>query len=220
MEPENDEGGMISLVRAVLAQGVDGVAGIASSAQLAAQYRDDPSYGSLDERVDALIRWEASRSFGTGFVTGLGGLITLPVAVPASLFANWFLQARLAGAIACLYGYDTSEERVRTTVLLSLIGDAGREVLKGAGVQIGNKVAANALKALPGKVLIEINKRVGFKLFTKAGEKGVINLVRVVPLAGGVVGGAVDGAACVAVGRAAKALFSRELPALSVHEAG
>jgi uncharacterized protein (DUF697 family) len=219
MGAEDDEGAMIQLVRAVLAQGVDGFGGVASSAVLADQYLSDPSYPSLDARVDALIRWEASRNFGTGFVTGLGGLITLPVAVPASMYANWFLQARLAGAIASLYGYNTSEERVRTLVLLSLIGDAGREVVKGVGVQVGNKLGMKAVQAVPGKVLIEINKQVGFKLITKAGKTGVINLVKVVPVAGGLVGGAVDGASCVAVGRMAKSLFARELPALGVDAA-
>ena len=68
-------------------------------------------------------------------------------------------------------------------------------------------VAIEALKALPGKVLIDINKRIGFRLLTKFGERGVVNLFKLVPLAGGVVGGTIDGMTCYAVGQAADKAF-------------
>ena len=48
------------------------------------------------------------------------------------------------------------------------------------------------LKKLPGTVLTKINQKVGFRLLTKFGEKGVVNLFKLVPIAGGVVGGGVD----------------------------
>ncbi|GDX83766.1 hypothetical protein LBMAG42_55770 [Deltaproteobacteria bacterium] len=210
MAEEIDEGVVMRLVKGVLSHGVDGLGPMSSSKELADEYLRDSSYSSLENRVDAMIRWEASKNFGTGFVTGMGGLITLPVSIPASMYANWFVQARLAGGVASLFGYSTSEERVRTFILLSLIGDAGREVVKNAGVQIGNKVGMKALGAIPGKVLIEINKKVGFRLITKAGEKGIINLTKAVPILGGMVGGTVDGLACAGVGKTAKGIFARE----------
>lgn len=206
-----DEGIVMRLVQGVLSHGVDGLGPMSSSVELAEEYRRDSSYAGLDARVDACIRWEVAKNCGTGFVTGLGGLITLPVTIPASMYTAWFVQARLAGAIANLYGYSTQEERVRTFILLSLIGDAGREVMKQAGVQLGNKVAMKAVQAIPGKVLIEINKKIGFRLITKAGEKGIVNVAKLVPLAGGVVGGAVDGATCMGVGKTAKGIFARDL---------
>ena len=57
---------------------------------------------------------------------------------------------------------------------------------------LATKYAKNIIKQVPGKVLIEINKKVGFRLVTKAGEKGVVNLMKFVPLVGGVVGGTID----------------------------
>lgn len=205
----DDSSVVVRLVEKVLEHGVDGLGPLSSSEELARQYRDDPSYRDLDHRIDAMIRWESAKNFGTGFATCVGGLITLPVAIPASMYAAWFVQARLAGAVACLYGYPTSDERVRTMILLCLIGDAGREALKGAGVQLGNKVATKAVEQIPGKVLIEINKKVGFRLITKAGEKGIVNVMKIVPVVGGVVGGGVDAASCAAVGKAARYLFAR-----------
>jgi hypothetical protein len=60
---------------------------------------------------------------------------------------------------------------------------------------------------IPGKVLIEINKKVGFRLVTKAGEKGVVNLMKLVPLVGGVVGAGFDSAFVNQCGKTAKQLF-------------
>lgn len=202
-----DTSSVVELVEKVLAHGVDGLGPLSSSEELARQYRDDETYPDLDHRIDAMIRWESAKNFGTGFVTGMGGLMTLPVAIPLSMYAAWFVQARLAGAVASLYGYPTSDERVRTMILLCLIGDAGREVLKGAGVQLGNKVAMKVVEQIPGKVLIEINKKVGFRLITKAGTTGIVNIVKVVPVLGGAVGGTVDAASCAAAGKVARSLF-------------
>lgn len=65
-----------------------------------------------------------------------------------------------------------------------------------------------ALKAVPGRLLIERNKLVGFRLLTKAGTKGVINLIKRVPVAGGLVGGTVDAFACRKVGALAREMFA------------
>jgi len=189
---------------------IDGAGPLDSAADLAGEYQRDGAYGSVAERVDSLIRWECAKNTATGFLTGLGGLPTLPVAVPASILSAWVVQARLAAAIAALYGHEIDSDRVRTFVLLTLLGDSGKEILKQAGINIGNKMAMAALKKVPGRVLIEINKKVGFRLLTKFGEKGAINLVKWIPLAGGLVGAAVDGISCAAVGKTAKAAFRTE----------
>ena len=131
----------------------------------------------------------------------------MPVAIPGSLAASWVIQARMVAAIAELGGHDSGSDQVQTEVLLCVIGNAAKEIVKDAGIGIGGKLANVAIKMVPGKMLIETNKKVGFRLLTKFGTKGAINLVRLVPLAGGVVGGSVDGTACYVVGRRAKRLF-------------
>ena len=92
-------------------------------------------------------------------------------------------------------------------VLLCLIGEAGEEILKNTGIVIGTKVCQNLIKRIPGRVLIEINKKIGFRLITKAGEKGVVNLMKMVPLVGGVVGGTFDGIFVNSCGKTAKTVF-------------
>ncbi len=113
----------------------------------------------------------------------------------------------MVAAIAEIYGHDSRNDQVRTAILLCMIGTAMEDVAKQAGVTLGGKVALEALKNVPGRVLIEINKRVGFRLVTKFGERGVVNLAKLVPLVGGAVGGAFDGATCYMVGQAADRAF-------------
>ena len=119
----------------------------------------------------------------------------------------------MVAAIAEIYGHDPKDDQVRTTILLCMIGTAMEDVVKQAGVTLGGKVAIEGLKMIPGRVLIEINKRVGFRLLTKFGERGVVNLAKLVPLVGGAVGGAFDGAACYVVGQAADGGLSANGPA-------
>lgn len=203
---------VLQLVRKILDKAINGVGPMSSASSLAKEYLIDRSYETDEERADALIRWEAAKNFTSGFLTGLGGLVTLPVAVPGALGASWIIQARLCGAIAEIYGHDVHEDRVRTLVLLALVGDAGKEVLKEVGVNIGKKVTLSAIERIPGKVLIELNKKIGFRLLTKAGEKGVLNLTKAVPVIGGIIGGSFDATMCVVVGKSAKRMFQSGAP--------
>ena len=194
------------LVHSILDQALEGNGPLPSASDLANSYRRK-SYPNDAERVQALIRWTVAKNAGTGFVTGLGGVLTLPVAIPASLAGSLVIQARMVAAIAEIYGHDSKDDQVRTAILLCMLGNAMEDVAKQAGVRLGGKVAIVGLEKIPGKVLIEINKRVGFRLLTKFGEKGVVNLAKLVPLAGGVIGGTFDGATCYMVGQAADAAF-------------
>lgn len=56
-------------------------------------------------------------------------------------------------------------------------------------------------------MLKEINKKVGFRVITKAGEKGTVNLMKVVPIVGGVVGAGFDGVFINSCGKTAKIIF-------------
>jgi hypothetical protein len=118
----------------------------------------------------------------------------------------------MSAGIAYLRGHDVTSEEVHSAVLVSLLGSSGAEVLKKAGVEIGRQSTAAGFARLPGRVLIEINKRVGLRLVTKAGEKGVINLSKLVPLVGGPVGAAVDGIGCRTIATYALRIFE-PLPA-------
>ena len=118
----------------------------------------------------------------------------MPVSLPVNV-AEFYLQAvRMVGTVATLRGYDISEPRVRTAVLLTLVGSDSDEVLKKAGMpSAGSRVTTYALKGLPPAALMVVNKAVGFRLMRGVSEKVLARFGRGIPLAGGVVGGGIDG---------------------------
>lgn len=197
------------LAEYLLEKGIGGVGPLSSAEDLAREYLDDASYASNEARVDALILRETTKNFATGFLTGLGGFITLPVAVPTALGASWVLQARLAAAIARIHGHDLASPSVRTSILLSLAGDVAREAMGDLGVPFssGSRLTRRAVEQVPGRALVEINKRIGLKLLARAGERTVSNFSRFVPLLGGVVGGTLDAVVCRMVARTAQDLL-------------
>lgn len=182
------------------------IPGLDSAQELAASYLKEE--GSLREQIDSLIRWQNAKSATSGFITNLGGLITLPVAIPANFVSVIYIQVRMIAAIAKMCGYDLKDDRVRTLVYVSLCGSAVKDLFKDIGVQFGTKLTAEMIKKyVSAEVLKAINKAVGFKLLTKAGEKGTINLTKAVPLVGGVIAGALDGFTTNVVGNTARDIF-------------
>lgn len=191
----------------LLEHGIRGLGPLAGAEALAADYLGNAKYRDDDARVAALINWETGKNFSTGFLTGLGGFITLPVAVPAALVASWVVQARMAAAIARIYGHALEEERVRTKILLALAGDVAREAMKELGLEVGDRLTQRAVEQIPGRLLVEVNKRIGAKLAAQVGQRVLLKVPRAVPVLGGVVGGALDAVVCRKVGHTARQLF-------------
>jgi uncharacterized protein (DUF697 family) len=206
-DDKHSEASANRLATFLLEKGLGGAGPLSGAEDLAGEYLIDASYENDDQRVDALIRWETRKNFTSGFITGLGGVVTFPVSIPAALGASWVIQARMAGAIAKIYGHDLGSPRVRTKVLLSLAGDVAREAMKDLGLKVDNKLTQRAVDQIPGRALVEINKRIGARLLTKVGQRVVLRFPRAVPVLGGVVGGSLDAVVCRMVGRTAKSLF-------------
>jgi len=183
---------------------VNGIAGLDSAIELAESYKNDDH---LHEQCNSLIRWQNTKAGTSGFVTGLGGLILMPVTLPANITSVLYVQIRMIAAIAHLAGHDLQDDKVKTMVYLCLVGNGASEILKNVGVEVGKKVATNAVKNISGKVITQINQKVGFRLVTKFGEKGVINLGKAIPLLGGLIGGTVDTISTNIVGNTARDLF-------------
>lgn len=164
--------------------------------------------GSLEDKINALIRWQNTKAGTAGFATGMGGMITLPVALPANITSTLYIQIRMICAIAHMTGCDIRHDKVKTLVYLCLLGNGVGEVLKDVGVTATTKFAENLImKNVTGAMLTKINKAVGFRLLTKAGGTGLINLSKVVPILGGVVSGGFDALTTNIVGNKAKDVF-------------
>ncbi len=197
----------LKIVKWIARHGIEGVSPLSSALDLADEYLIDQSYPDDESRIDALITWECSKNFGSGFISGLGGVLTMPVAVASSLGASWIIQARMAAAIARIHGHDLAEPRIRTLVLLSLMGSCAPEVARSAGVDLDKKLTKAALRKLSAPKLARIDECIGVRLLAKTGQQGVVKLVKLVPIVGGVIGGSFDAATCRSVGQQARNLF-------------
>ena len=163
---------------------------------------------SREKAIDKLIGYQTVLCGTNGFITGLGGLLVLPVAIPANVAGVIYVQLRMIAAIAHINGYDIYSDQVRTIAYACLTGSSAANVLKNVVIKISEKMAVNALKKVPGAILIKINQQVGFRLVTKFGQKGLMNVVKMMPLVGGVVGGVFDTGMTLTIGNIAKKVFS------------
>lgn len=182
-----------------------GIPGTSDAFELAEDYQKQK--GDLKDQVNALIRWQNTKSATSGFVTGFGGFAVMPVTIPANLASVLYIQLRMIAAIAIMGGHDVKDDRVRTIAYACLCGNAAADILKDVGVKVGKKFAEQALKKLSGEVVKRINQKVGFRLLTKYGTTGVINLSKAIPLVGGVTGAIFDGISTNITGNTAKKFF-------------
>lgn len=185
---------------------VDGLPGMETAQELANKYLN--RYNSTDEAIDKFIKWQQAKCATSGFLTGLGGIITLPVAIPANISSVIYVQTRMVAAIAHMRGFDLKDDQVRTLVYVSLTGQAAADILKQAGIKFGTKMSTVLIKKIPFEVIKQINKAVGFRLVTKFGQTGVINLGKGVPFVGGIIGGTVDAVGTSTIGKTAKRVFN------------
>lgn len=189
------------------AKAIEGIPGTDTAYDLAESYLSKNS--SPNKAIDSLVKWQTTKCATSGFLSGLGGIVVLPVAIPANIASVIYVQMRMIASIAHIRGYDLKDDQVQTFVYACLTGQSITELTKQAGIQIGLKVGQAQIKRIPGAVLTKINQKVGFRLVTKFGEKGIINLGKMVPLLGGVIGGSVDAASTKVIASAAKKTFKQ-----------
>lgn len=185
--------GVTRMVERLMDVGIDGK-GRFDSAQKVADRAMAPHLDA-ERAIDALVRSHLRLAAAGGFVTGLGGFVVMPIALPANVLEFYLVATRMVAAIASTRGYDITQPEVRTAVLLALVGADADDLLKKLpplpGVSTG-RLAVLAAQRLPGPVLLAVNKGVGFRLLSQVGKKSLSLFGKAVPLAGGFVGAGVD----------------------------
>lgn len=184
---------------------INGVAGMDSASEIAESYMKVD--GSKIDQANSLIRWQNTKAGTSGFLTGLGGIIVMPVTIPANIASVMYVQVRMIAAIAHLGGHDLKDDRVKALVYACLTGNAAKDIMKDIGIVVGRKLTENAIKNVSGKTITAINQKVGFRLLTKFGEKGAINLGKAIPLIGGIVGATFDSVTTNIIGNIARDTF-------------
>ena len=183
-------GAAARMVERLLDTGIDGKGPFVSAQKVADVALADRA--DIEAAIDAVVRSHLKIGAAGGFVTSLGGFVTLPVALPANVLEFYLVATRMVAAIASARGYDIRQPEIRSAVLLALVGADADDLLSKAGVRSSGRLANLAAQQLPGPVLMVVNKAVGFRLLTQVGKKSLTRFGKAVPLVGGVVGAGLD----------------------------
>lgn len=168
---------------------------------------------NVEEAAKSLINNSVVKCGTSGFITGFGGFLSMIATLPANITSVMYVQLRMCCAIAKMAGYDIHSDQVQTLIYACLTGSAMSDVLKQAGIKFGNKFGTAMVSKIPGKTLTAINQKVGFRFVTKFGETGIINLGKVVPVLGAIIGGGIDVASTRVIGYNAYKIFMKgEIP--------
>lgn len=185
---------MQELLGVCYGKALDGIPGVSRSLEdYVADYTQ--RYKTPEIAAQELIKNQLVKCTTSGALSGAAGFFALPVAmatIPANIANVLYVQLRMIAGVAMIGGYDVRTDQVQTLVYACLAGKAATDMLKEAGIQVGQKIAIGAIKKLPFETLKAINQKVGFRLVTKFGQTGVVNLGKLVPLVGAVVGGTFD----------------------------
>jgi hypothetical protein len=200
-----------NLLKQILHLGINGTRGFSGARELGDKYLNNPQYNTKMERIDALVSLELKKNFTSGFLTSLGGIISLPVAIPASLGINWVLQTRMVAAMAYIGGFDIEEPQVRMTIALCLLGKKGKDILSKDIEEVKDMIRNNSFSRLPKKTLLLVNQTIATRLMQAAATKGFTRLSKAIPVMGGVVGGILDYQSCKDTSQFAKEMFQFHL---------
>lgn len=199
-----------SLAQHLISTGIDGVATFDSAAQVADKALKKE--GSREKAVDAIVGSHTKLAGANGFVTNLGGFLTMPVALPANIVGFYTVATRMVAAIAHLHGHDLRDDSVRSAILLDLIGADATQVLKGMGPISGGVATNVATRRMPPAALAVVNKSVAFRLGSQMGRKFLGRIPRIIPVAGGFIGAGLDVALMRRIAEAARKDFVAQVP--------
>lgn len=181
---------VVRLIESILDTGIDGKGPFHSAQQVADVALS--GHADVEQAVDAVVSSHLKLAAAGGFATGLGGFITLPVALPANVVEFYLVATRMVAAVASARGYDLRQPEIRAAVLLTLVGADSDDLLQKAGVTATGRLSNLAAQRLPGPALMVVNKAVAFRLISQMGKKALVRMGKALPVVGGVVGAGLD----------------------------
>ena len=195
-----------SAVHAALDRAITGVGpleGAASVAERLLRERGDAT-AAVTQAIETHVRLAGAQ----GFATNVGGLVTLPVAVPTNIAGLALVQCRMVAVVLHLRGYDLSDRRVRNALLTTLLGEDKVNTLVRRQRLPGTPMALATAPVHDPHLDTLVANEVASELLTKVAGKRLAGTVgRRVPVVGGLVGAGTDGFATWQVGRYADREF-------------
>lgn len=97
-----DQGMIMKALDYAYDKSINGIKGFDSAEEIAQSYMEKD--GTDIDNCNSLIRWQITKAGTSGFLSGLGGVITMPVTIPANLASVIYIQVRMIAAIAYMGG--------------------------------------------------------------------------------------------------------------------
>ncbi|MGP9536843.1 EcsC family protein [Brachybacterium sp. AOP43-C2-M15] len=173
--------------------GLDGKLTYASAADTARRAQRGRGKRRPEVAVRRIVRRHRRGVTAGGFLTGLGGFVTLPVLLPTNVLEFYVQSTRMVGAIAAVNGHDLEDEEVRVRVLAALVGEESGDVLRNVGLgPVAGAAARGVAGKLPANPQSELVSAIGGRLVRRFGLRSVRLFGKAIPGLGGVVGALSD----------------------------
>ncbi len=190
-----------SFVHEAMERAIRGV-GPLDGAAIAAEKQLDENKGDMDEAIKEIIENHVRLAGAQGFLTNMGGLVTMPVAIPANIAGLALIQCRMVAIIAHLRGYDLADKRTRNAILACLLGEEQMLSLIKKKRMPGTPMALATAPVYDPHLSTVMANEVASELVTRvAGKRIAYTVGRRVPIVGGLVGAGTDGFATWRIGR-------------------
>ncbi len=190
-----------SAIHRALDRAIHGV-GPLEGAAAAADKQLEEQEGDVDKAVHELIENHVRLAGAQGFLTNIGGLVTVAVTVPTNIAGLALIQCRMVAGIAHLRGYDLEDQRTRNAILAALLGEERVLALIKKKKLPGTPMALATAPVHDPHLSDVLANEVASELVTKvAGKRFAVVVARRVPVVGGVVGAGADGFASWKIGR-------------------
>lgn len=174
-------------------------------------HRRDP-----EAAISRMIAQHVAMAGGQGFATNWGGFFVSLVTIPANIAASTFLQARLVAGIAHLRGYELSDPRVRTAILMVMLGPGAMADLVSKGVLPSSPLVVATAPVFDARLDGQVSRALLDRALNQvSGKRLGVWLGKRIPLMGGGVGAAVDGWTTRAIALHALNEFPSRRPKLS-----
>ncbi|MCW2761687.1 MAG: hypothetical protein JWR85_1888 [Marmoricola sp.] len=195
------------VVQQALTRAIRGV-GPLDGAAVAADKQLHEQKGDVDKAIREVIENHVRLAGAQGFLTNIGGLVTMTVMVPTNITGLALVQCRMVAGIAHVRGYDLEDKRTRNAILATLLGEERVLSLVRKKKIPGTPMALATAPVHDPHIDNIVANEVAAELVTMiAGKRIATTVGRRVPIVGGLVGMGADGYSTWKIGRYADREF-------------
>ena len=120
---------ILKILDSLYAQSLNGIPLISPTIEdFASDYLD--KHPNPRVAAKSMLKHQLVKCTTSGFLTGFGGFITLPITIPANISSVLYVQMRMIACTAYIGGYDLNSDQVQTFIYACLAGVSVNSLVK------------------------------------------------------------------------------------------